>query len=332
MATTITDASPTMKAIIQEHYGSTETLELSEISRPRIDENQVLVRVRAAGVDRGVWHLMTGLPFPVRLAGYGLRAPKYPVRGSDFAGQVEAVGSKVTRFRPGDDVMGTSNAAYAEFVAVPEQNLVLKPANVSAEQAAALPISACTALQALRDQGRVQAGQEVLIIGASGGVGTFAVQLAVAFGARVTGVCSSAKVELVRSLGAARVIDYRKQDFADGTRYDLIIDIGGGSSVSHLRRALKPAGTLVIVGDEGGGRWFGMGRQLRAVALSPFVGQRLRMFIAKVNRRDLELLVQLVESGKVTPIVDRAYPLPQVPEAIRDLEAGRARGKLVIAI
>jgi NADPH:quinone reductase-like Zn-dependent oxidoreductase len=277
---------------------------------------------------------MAGLPFPIRLAGYGLRAPKNPVLGSDVAGVVEAVGKDVSRFRPGDEVFGIGKGSYAEYARAPEDKLAPKPANLTFEQAAVLAIMGSTALQALRDQGKVEPGQEVLIIGASGGVGTYAVQIAKAFGAHVTGVCSTAKVEMVRSIGADHVIDYRHEDFAEGEqRYDLILDIGGNSSLARLRRALASRGTLVIVGGEGGGRWLGgLDRQLRATMLSPFVGQKLGTFVSTPNREDLLVLKELIESGKVTPVIDRTYPLSEVPEAIRYLEGGHAKGKVLITV
>ena len=325
----------TMKAVVQEVYGSADVLQLRDIDTPEIADNEVLLRVRAAGVDRGVWHLMTGEPYLIRAAGFGIRKPKTGVRGLDVAGRVEAVGKAVTRFRPGDDVLGTCNGAFAEYASAREDKLVLKPANLTFEEAAAVATSACTALQALRDQGRVKAGQKVLVIGASGGVGTYAVQLAKAFGADVTGVCSTSKMDLVRSIGADHVIDYTRDDFADGGQvYDLILDIGGHRTLSQLRRALTPVGTLVIVGGEDGGRWIGatVVRDFQALAISRFVQQKLRMFIAKPNSKDLRSLVELIEAGKITPVIDRTYPLSEVPDAIRYLEDGRTRGKVVITV
>jgi NADPH:quinone reductase-like Zn-dependent oxidoreductase len=323
-----------VKAIAQDSYGSTDVLELRDIDKPEIANDEVLVRVRAAGVDRGVWHLMTGLAYPIRLAGYGLRRPKNPVRGRELAGGVEAVGKDVTRFRPGDEVMGIGEGSFAEYAPAREDKLAAKPANLTFEQAAAVPISASTALQALRDHGHVQSGQKVLVIGASGGVGTYAVQLAKAFGAEVTGVCSTAKVDVVRSIGADHVIDYTREDFADGRHhYDLILDIGGNSSLSRLRRALTPHGTLVLVGGEGGGRWLGgLDRQLRALLLSRFVGQKLRWFISREDYQHLMLLKDLIEAGKITPVIDRTYPLVDAPQAIRYLEQGQAIGKIVITV
>jgi NADPH:quinone reductase-like Zn-dependent oxidoreductase len=322
-----------MQAIVQDAYGPPDVLELREIDRPVPKDNEVLVRVHAAGLDPGVWHVMTGLPYLVRLA-FGPRRPKAPVRGTDVAGRVEAVGGKVTRVRPGDAVFGTCTGAFAEFACAREDRVAPKPANLSFEQAATVPVSACAALHALRDQGRVRPGQHVLVIGAAGGVGTFAVQLAKAFGAEVTGVCSTTKADLVRSLGADHVVDYTRDDLADGERrYELVLDIAGSRPLSQLRRALTPKGTLVIVGGEGGGRWFGgTDRLLRALLLSPFVGQRLRGLFSTERREDLETLRELIEAGKVTPVVDRTYPLREVPEAIRRLEQGHARGKVAITV
>jgi NADPH:quinone reductase-like Zn-dependent oxidoreductase len=323
-----------MKAIVRYKYGSPDVLRLRDIDIPEIGDDEVLVRMHAAGLDRGVWHVMAGLPYPIRLAGFGLRAPKNPVIGSDVAGVVEAIGKNVRRFRPGDEVFGIGKGSYAEYVCAREDKLAPKPANLTFEQAAVLAISGSTALQALRDHAKVQSGQEVLIIGASGGVGTYAVQLAKAFGAEVTGVCSTAKAEMVRSIGADHVIDYTQEDFAKGEqRYDVILDIGGNSSLSRLRSALAPRGTLVITGGEGGGRWLGgTDRQLRALALSPFVSQKLGTFVNKENYEDLLVLKELIESGKVTPVIDRTYPLSEVPEAIRHLEEGQAKGKVVIIV
>jgi NADPH:quinone reductase-like Zn-dependent oxidoreductase len=321
-----------MKAIVRDTYGSPDVLELREIDKPEITDDEVLVHVHAAGVGRDVWHVMTGLPYPIRLAGYGLRDPKNPVIGSDVAGVVKAVGKNVTRFQPGDEVFGIGKGSYAEYVCAGEDKLAHKPASLTFEQAAVIGISGSTALQALRDHGKVHQGQEVLIIGASGGVGTYAVQIAKAFGAHVTGVCSTAKVDMVRSIGADHVIDYTREDFAEeGPRYDLILDIGGNSSLARLRRALASRGILVITGGEGGGRWLGgTDRQLRAMMLSPFVDQKLGTFVSKENHEDLMVLKELIESGKVIPVIDRTYPLGEVPEAIRYLEGGHARGKVVI--
>jgi len=323
-----------MKAIVQDTYGSTDVLELRDIDKPEIADDEVLVRVHAAGVDRGVWHVMTGLPYPIRLAGYGLRAPKTPVPGADVAGVVEAAGKDVTRFQPGDEVFGIGKGAFAEYARAPENKLAPKPANLTFEQAAVVAISGLPALQGLRDHGKVRPGQKVLIIGASGGVGTYAVQLAKVFGAEVTAVCGSTKVDMVRSLGADHVIDYTREDFAEGEqRYDVILDIGGNSSLSRLRRALAPKGTLVIAGGETDGRWLGgYDRQLRALLLSRFVGQKLTTFISKENHEDMLVLKELIESGKITPVIDRTYPLTEAPQAIRYVEEGHARGKVVITV
>jgi NADPH:quinone reductase-like Zn-dependent oxidoreductase len=323
-----------MKAIVRDTYGSLDVLELRDIDKPEIGDEEVLVRVHAAGVGRDVWHVMTGLPYPIRLAGYGLRAPKNPVIGSDVAGVVEAVGKNVTRFQSGDEVFGIGKGSFAEYARALEDKLAPRPANLSFEQAAVVAISGLTALQGLRDHGKVRPGQEVLVIGASGGVGTYAVQLAKAFGAHVTGVCSTPKVDLVRSIGADHVIDYTREDFAEGEQcYDLILDIGGNSTLSRLRRALAFRGTLVITGGEGGGRWLGgTDRQLRALILSRFVDQKLGTFISKENHEDLLVLKGLIESGKVTPVIDRTYPLAEASEAIRYLEEGYAQGKVVIAV
>jgi len=325
-------AENTMRAIVQDTYGSADVLRLARITPPEIAEDEVLLHVHAAGLDRGTWHLMTGRPYLLRLVS-GIRRPKNPVPGVDVAGTVIAVGSAVTRFAAGDDVFGFGNGSFAEYAVAREDKLARKPVNASLEQAAVVPVSAATALQALCDVGHVESGQQVLIIGASGGVGSYAVQLAKAFGAEVTGVGSTTKLDLVRSLGADHVIDYTRDDFADGEhRYDLILDIGGNPALSRLRRALTPTGTAVIVGGEEGGNLTGMNRQLRALALSPFVRQRLTMFIAKQRSRDLERLTELIDAGKVTPSIDRTYPLDQVPEAMRHLEAGKARGKVAITI
>jgi NADPH:quinone reductase-like Zn-dependent oxidoreductase len=323
-----------MKAIVQDRYGSADLLEFRDIATPVIAGDEVLVRVHAAGVDRGVCHLMTGLPYPVRLAGYGLRAPKTSVPGTDLAGVVAAVGPEVTRFQPGDEVFGTGKGTFAEYARAAEGKLAPKPASLTFEQAAVVALSGQTALQGLRDQGRVQPGQKVLITGASGGVGTFAVQLATAFGAQVTGVCSTTKADLVRSIGAGRVIDYTREDFADGQqRYDVILDVGGNPSLSRLRRALAPTGTLVIAGGETGGRWLGgSDRQVRALLLSRFVGQKLTTFISTQNHEDLIVLTELLEAGKIIPVIDRTYPLSETSKAIRYLEQGHARGKIVITV
>ncbi len=322
-----------MKAIVRDSYGSVDVLRVAEIERPVAGEREVLVRVRAAGVDQGVWHLMVGMPYVMRLVGFGVRAPKNPLLGYDVAGCVEAVGAEVTAFRPGDEVFGTCRGSFAEYATAGPDRLAAKPNNLSFEQAAATPISGYAALQAVRDHGTVEAGQRVLVIGAGGGVGTFAVQLAKAYGAEVTGVCSTAKTELVRSIGADHVIDYTREDPIDGReRYDVILDIAGNRPLSKLRRALTSRGTLVIVGAENAGNWLGVGRPLRAAALSPFVRQNLRMYISKLDEQDLEELRGLLDAGTITPVVDRTFPLDEVPDAIRYLRDGHASGKIVVTI
>jgi NADPH:quinone reductase-like Zn-dependent oxidoreductase len=329
------DASA-MKAVVQDEYGTEagDVLRLEEVGKPRIGRGDVLVRVSAASVDRGTWHLMTGLPYPVRLAGFGLRAPKALNPGRSVAGTIELVGKEVTEFEPGDEVFGTCGGSFAEYACAQPSRLAAKPTNLSFEQAGAVPVSAQAALQAVRDHGRVQTGEKVLVVGASGGVGTFAVQIARAFGAEVTGVCSTAKVDLVRALGADHVINYNRDDFADGQhRYDLILDIGGNRRLTHFRRALTARGRLVIVGGETDGRWLGgVDRQLRASLLSPLVSQKLGTFIAKENAEDMTVLQGLIAAGKVAPAIDRTYPLGEVPMAIQYLEEGHARGKVVISV
>lgn len=323
-----------MKAIVQDAYGSTNVLRATEIDRPEIAANEVLVDVEAAGMDRGTWHVMAGKPYLMRVIGFGFRRPKNRVPGLDVAGTVVTVGSEVTGFKTGDEVFGMSRGSFAEYAAVREDKLAHMPANLSFEQAAVVPISGGTALQAVRDSGRVETGQKVLIIGASGGVGTYAVQLAKALGAEVTGVSSTAKVDLVRSIGADHVIDYTSEDYLDGAnRYDVIVDIGGNNSLSRLRRALTPKGTLVIVGgEEGGNVTGGFGRSIRALVLSLFVGQRLTMLSSKERSTDLETLRPYLESGQVTPVIDRTYTLTDVPDAMGHLEAGHARGKIAITV
>ena len=325
-----------MKAIVQDEYGTApeEVFRLAEITRPAIGDDEVLVRVHAAGMDRGTWHLMAGQAYLIRLLGYGLRTPKHRVPGLDVAGTVVAAGANVTRFEVGDEVFGTSQGAFAEYARARQDKLARKPATLTFDQAAVIAVSGVTALQGLRDAGRIESGQHVLIVGASGGVGTYAVQIAKAFGAQVIGVCSTAKTDLVRSIGADHVVDYTHDDFADGSRrYDLILDLAGNTPLSRLRRALTPAGTLVIAGGEDGGRWTGgMGRQMRALALSPFVRQRLTMLVSKQDHADLERLAQLIETGELTPVIGKTYPLDQTSDAMRDLLAGHARGKLVITV
>jgi NADPH:quinone reductase-like Zn-dependent oxidoreductase len=323
-----------MKAIVHDTYGGTDVLELRDVDRPEVAAGEVLVQVQAAGVSRGDWHVMTGLPYPIRLAGYGLRAPKNPVLGMDLAGVVTAVGADVTRFQPGDEVFGIGMGAFADYARAREDKLAPKPTTLTFEQAATVGVSGLTALQGLRDRARVQPGQSVLVVGASGGVGSFAVQLAKAFGAIVTGVCSTTKVDHVRSLGADHVIDYTREDFAAGeSRYDVILDIGGNASLARLRRALTPAGTLVITGGETDGRWLGgTDRQIRALLLSSFVGQRLTTFVCKENYADLLVLAELIDAGKIRPVVDRSYSLSEAAKAIGHLTDGHARGKVVLTV
>ncbi|WP_019927343.1 NAD(P)-dependent alcohol dehydrogenase [Nocardia sp. BMG111209] len=319
-----------MRAVVQNGYGSAAVLRTAEVGRPAVADGEVLVEVAAAGLDRGVWHLMTGKPYAARLA---LGRPRNRVAGMDVAGTVAAVGAKVTRFAVGDEVFGVGRGSFAEYAVAGEDKLVHKPAGLGFAQAAVVAVSGVTALRAVRIAGRVRPGQHVLVLGASGGVGSYAVQLAKASGARVTGVCSTAKADLVRSLGADDVIDYTTTDFADsGQRYDLIVDIGGRSRFARLRRALTPRGTLVVVGGEGGGQVLGMGRTLHALALSPFVRQRLTAIVAVPGRADLETLRGLIVSGELAPAVGATYPLDRAPEAVRVLEAGQARGKIAIAI
>jgi len=323
-----------MRAILQRSYGSADGLELQTVGRPNIGTDEVLIEVHSAGVDRGVWHLMTGTPYLIRLAGFGFTKPKQPIQGLDVAGRVVAVGSKVTRFSPGDDVFGIASGSFAEYAAAKEDKLALKPPNATFEQAAISAVSGITALQALTDVGKLQPGQHVLIIGASGGVGTFTLQLAKTLGAEVTAVDSTAKIELVRSLGADHVVDYTRDDFVDtGRRYDLIIDIGGRNSLSRLRRALTRRGTLVIVGGEGGNRLTGgIGRQLRAMLLSPFVKQRLTMFISTEHHSFMERLAEFIESGEVVPAIGQRFTLQDTATAIRQMLAGTATGKSVIVV
>jgi NADPH:quinone reductase-like Zn-dependent oxidoreductase len=325
-----------MTAVVQDEYGSApeDVLRMAEVARPTIGDDEVLVRVRAASVDRGTWHMMAGLPYPIRVAGFGLRRPKATNPGRSLTGTVESVGKDVTGFKAGDEVYGTGDSSFAEYAAANRGKLAPKPANLTFDQAAAVPVSALAALQGVRDQAQVQAGQKVLIIGASGGVGTFAVQIAKAFGAEVTGVCSTAKVDLVRALGADHVVDYTHEDFADGGHhYDAILDIGGNRGLSRLRRALTPRGRLVIVGGETDGRWLGgVDRQVRAHLLSPLVSQKLGTFISSENAEDLTALTELIESGRLAPAIDRTYPLSETPAAIRRVQDGHARGKVVIAV
>jgi NADPH:quinone reductase-like Zn-dependent oxidoreductase len=321
-----------MQAIVHSRYGPPDALELKDIDKPVITDDAVLVKVRAAAIGKGDWLTVQGLPYVARLR-YGLPNPKHPVPGFDVAGRIEAVGANVTQLQPGDEVFGWCDGSFAEYASVPQGQLAQKPANLSFEQAAAVPISGFAALQALRDTGAVQPGQQVVVIGASGGVGSFAVQLAKAFGAQVTGVCSTNSVDLVRSIGADQVIDYTQQDFTrTGRRYDLILEMAGNRSLADLRRALTPKGTLVLVGGSGG-RWFmGTGRTLRAVLVSPFVGQRLRSFLSKPRGADLVVLQELLEAGKLTPVIDRTFPLSETPEAIRYVGERSTQGKTVITV
>ncbi|HSU45721.1 MAG TPA: NAD(P)-dependent alcohol dehydrogenase [Arthrobacter sp.] len=323
-----------MKAIVQDVYGSADVLELRDIARAEPSDGEVLIRVRAAGVDQGVWHLMAGLPYMVRLFGYGLKAPKVPVRGREVAGVVEAVGPGVSRFSAGDGVFGTCEGSFAEYACAREARLARKPAHLTFEESAAAPISGVTALQAVRDAGKVGAGQKVLVIGAGGGVGSFAVQIAKAFGAEVTGVCSTGKVGFVRSLGADEVIDYTTSEISDaGTLYDVIIDTAGNRRLSVLRHSLASKGTLVIVGGEGGGGLTGgFQRALAAPLASLFSSRKLKGLVAKETHTDLEALASLIEAGKIKPAVDRVFPLAEAPAAIRYLRDGRVHGKVVVRV
>ncbi|MFJ6158714.1 NAD(P)-dependent alcohol dehydrogenase [Pseudarthrobacter sp. NPDC092184] len=321
-----------MKAVVQDVYGTADVLELRDIARPAAGKGEVLVSVRAAGVEQGVWHLMTGLPYLIRLFGFGLKKPKVPVRGREVAGVVEAVGAGVTRLKAGDEVFGTSEGSFAEYVCAREGRLAAKPRNLSFEEAAVAPISGVTALQAVRDAGQVTVGQKVLVIGAGGGVGSFAVQIAKAFGADVTGVCSTGKVELVRSLGADAVVDYTREDFAaGGVRYDVILDTAGNRPLSVLKRALGPRGTLVLVGGERGGKLTGgFERSLAAPLFSLFSRQEFKGLVSKETHLDLEALASLVEAGSVKPVVDKVFTLAEAPAAITYLREGRRLGKVVV--
>lgn len=330
-----TPTSPLMQAVVQDVYGGAEALRLDRIAVPVVGPGDVLIRVNAAGVHVGDWHVMTGRPLLMRIMGFGFSAPKARVRGMDVAGVVAAIGADVTRLRVGDEVYGTCDGSFAEYATARVETLARKPVSLTFEQAAAVPTSACTALQALQDAGEVTVEQRVLIIGASGGVGLFAVQIAKALGAEVTGVCSAAKRELVQSVGADHVIAYTEADIrADGQLYDLVLDMGGNRTLAQLRRLLTPAGTLVLVGGEGGGSLLGaaMVRSLRAVVLSPFVRQRLRMIMASTTAKDLQILTGLIDSGLIGPVVEQTYPLADAAEAVQHLHSGRARGKLVITV
>jgi NADPH:quinone reductase-like Zn-dependent oxidoreductase len=322
-----------MKAMTRTEYGPADVLEFVEVEVPVPAEDEVQIRVRAAGVGPEVWHVMTGRPYLVRIMGFGLRKPKNPLLGVDVAGVVEAVGTNVTQVRPGDEVFGTCDGSLAEYACAQADKMAPKPNNFTLEQAAALPTSGCTALQGLRDVGRVAAGQSVLIIGASGGVGTFAVQIAKAFGAEVTGVCRTNAIGLVRSIGADYVVDYTRQDFADGERrYDLILDTAGRRSLTHLRRALAPLGTLVIVGGEGGGKWTGgFERQvLRATLMSPIVRQRMRPLTSTARREDLLALKELAEAGRLTPVISKTCGLSEAASVLSDAQEGHGRGKTIV--
>jgi NADPH:quinone reductase-like Zn-dependent oxidoreductase len=322
-----------MKAMVQDRYGAAEVLELMEIVKPQIGDSEVLIRVRAAGVNIADWAVMSGLPYIARPV-YGLRKPKNIVRGTDVAGTVEAVGSGVTRFRPGDEVFGWSNGSFADYATASEGALAPKPANLTYEQAASVPMAGLVALQALRDHGKVRAGQKVLINGASGGIGTFAVQIAKSLGAHVTGVCSTRNVDLVRSLSADHVIDYSQEDFTrSGQRYDFILDNVANHSLTDLRRALTPTGTLVPNGGGFNHRWVASGgRLIRAVVLFRFGSQRLGRFLVSPKHEDLVILKELIEAGKVTPVLDRAYPLSDTRQAIDHVAGGHARGKVAITV
>src|SRR6266446_8862978 len=331
----IETGEPHMKAVVYTNYGSPDVLEIRDVKKPVPNDDQVLVKVRAASLNPLDWHYMEGTPYIMRAMGTGLRKPKSPRLGVDLAGQVEAVGKNVTQFKPGDEVFGTGGgAAFAEYVCARKIRLVLKPANITFEQAAAVPIAALTALQSLRDNGKVRPGQKVLINGASGGVGTFAVQIAKSFGADVTGVCSTRNVAMVRSIGADHVIDYTQEDFTKGEqRYDLILDNVGNHSLLQYRRALTPKGIFVIVGGPNSGQWIGpMVTPIKALMLSPLVSQKFAPFLAELNQEDLAIMRDLMQAGKVTPVIDRRYKLSEVPAAIRYLEEGHARGKVVIAV
>jgi NADPH:quinone reductase-like Zn-dependent oxidoreductase len=323
-----------MKGIVHRCYGSPDIVRYEDIPKPTPADDEVLVRVHAASVNPLDWHYLEGTPYLVRLDG-GLGKPENPRLGVDFAGTVEAVGRNVRRFKPGDEVFGGKFGAFAEYVTVREQRaLALKPSNITFEQAAAVPIAAITALQALRDKGRIHAGEKVLINGASGGVGTFAVQIAKSFGAEVTGVCSTKNVDLVRSIGADHVIDYTREDFTRGAqRYDLIVDTVGTHSWSEYRGVLNPGGDYVMIGSTTPGHWFGfLVIPAEALILSPFVSQKFSMILAELNPGDLGALATLMQSGKLTPVIDRRYKLSEAAEALRYLEKGHARGKVVLTV
>jgi NADPH:quinone reductase-like Zn-dependent oxidoreductase len=321
-----------MKAIVQDEYGSADALRFEDVEAPVAGQGEVLLRVRAASAFIGDWHVMTGTPYAIRLVS-GLRSPKQRVRGQDVAGTVEALGEDVTGFLVGDEVFGVGVGTFAEYATARTDRLAPKPTNLSFEEAATVPTTGCTALQGLRDVGHVRSGQTVLVIGAAGGVGSFAVQIAKAFGAHVTGVSSTSKVELVRSIGADEVIDYTREDIVDGKRrFDVIFDTAGNREASYLRGALTPKGTLVLAGGEGGGRWLGMGRVMRAKAVSPFVGQKMTNYLARPKADDLHVLKDLIEAGKLKPLIGATYPLSDVPDAMSELGMGHGRGKVVITV
>jgi NADPH:quinone reductase-like Zn-dependent oxidoreductase len=323
-----------MKAIVYSEFGSPDVLRLADIEKPKPNDRQVLVKVRAASVNPLDWHFVRGEPRMLRLMGN----PKNRIPGGDAAGEVETVGARVTRFRPGDEVFGTCNGTFAEYACLREDRCVRKPAGLSFEQAASIPVAACTALQSLRDKGRLQPGQSVLINGASGGVGTFAVQLAKALGGVVTGVCSTRNLELVRSLGAAHVIDYTKEDLtASGRRYDLILQVAGNRTVPELKNMLAPDGTLIVIGggtgrDDPGGMLEVLGILIKGNLLSRFARQRVHMLLAHISTSDLTFVANLITTGKVKPVIERTYPLEKAADALRDIEAGHARGKVIVVV
>lgn len=326
-----------MKAIVRDEYGSPDVLALEDVARPEVGDESVLVRIRAASLNAYDWHMLRGEPSLIRLM-TGLRKPRSRLMGADMAGIVEAVGKEVRQLRPGDEVFGHGRGTLAEYLCAPEQNFAPKPSNLTFEQAAAIPMAGTSALQSLRDKGRIQPGQKVLINGAAGGVGTFAVQIARALGADVTGVCSTRNLDMVRSIGASSVVDYTREDFTQGgQRYDLILDIAANHSLSAYRRVLNREGVLVSLGEAGGpGEQSGtgeiLGSLLKTLLISPFISQKLPLFVAKFTNEDLVALKELVEAGQVTPVIDRGYPLSDVPDAIRYLETGHARGKVVISV
>lgn len=333
----IETGEPHMKAVVYTEFGPPDVLEIRDIKKPVPTDDQVLIKVRAASVNPYDWHFIRGTPYIMRVMMAGIRKPKDPRIGVDYSGTVEAVGKNVNQFKPGDEVFGNKSGAFAEYLCVrADRTVVLKPANITFEQAAGVPVAGLTALQGLRDKGKVQPGQKVLINGASGGVGTFAVQIAKSFGADVTGVCSGRNVDLVRSLGADHVIDYTKEDFSKGDeRYDVILDNVGTQPLSGFRRVLKPNGICVMIGGGGPneGKWVGpMARPIKALLMSPFISQKIGMMMAEGNKDDLNTLADLMQSGKMTPVIDRTYPLSEIREAIRYLETGRARGKVIITV